>query len=326
MTTDYAWLPATLRAGEAVTRLRQQAPNSETIYYVYILDEATRKLLGVASLRELILAPPAQPIRELMEEELHTLKATDDRDKAAQELARYDFLAMPVVDDEGRLVGIVTHDDVIDVVVEQATEDVHRLGGLGPMGENYLEANFVRVWRNRAFWLAFLFVAQMLTFNALAHFEGAMKSVFVLVFFVPLITSTGGNSGSQAATLITRAMALGQVGPGQVFKILKHELFMGLALGATLALIGFIRAWLTPDKLLVNDDGSRTDLTQLMYVIALSVGAICVWGTLVGALLPITFRRLGIDPGVASSPFVATFVDVTGIVIYFSIAKLMLMG
>jgi magnesium transporter len=260
-----------------------------------------------------------------MNQEMQTLRATDDRERAAKELARYDFLAMPVVDDEGRLVGIVTHDDVIDVVVQEATEDVHMMGAVQPLAENYLEAPFFTVWRKRAFWLAFLFLAQMLTFNALAHFEEAMKAVFVLILFVPLITSTGGNSGSQAATLITRAMALGQVGPGQLFRILRHELVMGLALGATLGVLGYGRAWLTPNKLLANEDGSFTNLWALTQVIALSVGAICVWGTLVGAMLPVSFRRFGIDPGVASSPFVATFVDVTGIMIYFTIAKLLLL-
>lgn len=325
MTTDYSWLPGTLRAGDAVTRLRVQAPNSETIYYVYVLDEQTRKLLGVVSLRQLILAPPNQQVRELLEADLHYLRATDPREKAAQDFARYDFLAMPVVDDEGRLVGIVTHDDVIDVVVEQATEDVHRLGGLGPMAENYLEANFFTVWRNRAFWLAFLFVAQMLTFNALAHFEEQMKAIFVLILFVPLITSTGGNSGSQAATLITRAMALGQVGPGQIRRIVRHELLMGLALGVTLGVLGFGRALLTPNDLLANSNDTKTNIWDLAKVVALSVSAICLWGTLVGALLPISFRKFGIDPGVASSPFVATFVDVTGIVIYFTIATVFLL-
>lgn len=325
MTTDYAWIPAGLRAHEALERLRQQAPNSETIYYIYVLDEATRRLLGVVSLRQLVLANKGATVRDLMEQDIQTLRASDKRELAATELRRYDFLAMPVVDDERRLVGIVTHDDVMDVVVEEATEDAHMMGAVGPMAENYLEANFVTVWRKRAFWLAFLFVAQMLTFNALTHFEGAMKSVFVLMFFVPLITSTGGNSGSQAATLITRAMALGQVGPGHLLHILRHELVMGLALGLTLALIGYGRAWLTPTALLTNENGSQTSLSGLTKVIALSVGAICLWGTLVGALLPLSFRRLGIDPGVASGPFVATFVDVTGIVIYFSIAKLILM-
>ena len=170
------------------------------------------------------MAPRNALVRDLMEEELQTLRATDDRERAAQELARYDFLAMPVVDDEGRLVGIVTHDDVIDVVVSEATEDVHRMGGVGPLPENYLEADFFTVWRKRVVWLAALFIAEMFTFNAMAHFDDALKAVTVLALFVPLCLSTGGNSGSQAATLITRAMALGQVTVGDWFRVVRHEL------------------------------------------------------------------------------------------------------
>src|SRR5438477_3675711 len=250
MTTDYAWLPATLRASEAVERLRQQAPNSETIYYIYVLDESTRKLLGVVTLRDLILAPRHALVRELMEEEVQTLRATDDRERAAQELARYDFLAMPVVDDEGRLVGIVTHDDVIDVVVQEATEDVHLMGGVGPMAENYLEAPFVTIWRKRAFWLACLFGAELFTFTALSHFEDEIGKLVVLSLFVPLCISTGGNSGSQAATLITRAMALGQLTVSNWARVLRHELAMGVVLGLTLGAIGFIRAGLTPQDMI----------------------------------------------------------------------------
>ncbi len=396
MTTDYAWLPATLRAGEAVERLRQQAPKSETIYYIYVLDESTRKLLGVVSLRDLILAPRNALVRDLMEEEMQTLRATDDRERAAQELARYDFLAMPVVDDEGRLVGIVTHDDVIDVVVQEATEDVHLMGGVGPLAEDYLEAPFVTIWRKRASWLALLFGAELFTFTALSHFEDEIGKLVVLSLFVPLCISTGGNSGSQAATLITRALALGQLTAASWARVLRHELLMGLVLGLTLGLIGFFRGALTPadirggereqdepfavrvprgEEVVTAPDGvvvlpqgaemimdardfrlahlppgqsvtlerdgdyreyrfpAHTKLRQqpvdrwaLAQVIALAVMGICVWGTIVGSMLPLVFKRLGVDPGIASSPFVATFVDVTGIIIYFSIAKIFLLG
>src|SRR5439155_13878419 len=247
MTTDYAWLPATLRAHEAVERLRQQAPNSETIYYIYVLEEATRKLMGVVSLRDLILAPRNSLVRDLMEEEIHALKATDDRERAAQELARYDFLAMPVVDDDNRLVGIVTHDDVIDVVVQEATEDVHLMGGVGRMAENYLETDFRTLWGKRAFWLSCLFGAELFTFTALSTFEDEINKLVVLSLFIPLCLSTGGNSGSQAATLITRAMALGQLNLRSWTRVLRHELLMGLALGASLAVIAFVRGALTPE-------------------------------------------------------------------------------
>ncbi len=397
MTTDYAWLPAHITAAEALDRLRLQAPNSETIYYVYVLNEQ-RKLIGVVSLRDLILAPRQAPLRELMETEIVTVRAQDDREKVAQEIARYDLLAIPVVDDEGRLVGIVTHDDVIDVVVQEATEDVHRMGAVEPFAESYLEANFITVWRKRALWLACLFGAELLTFTALSQFEEAIAQIVVLSLFVPLCISTGGNSGSQAATLITRALALGQVTLTDWWKVLRHELAMGLALGLTLGAIGFFRGALTwedvrgnitnrkepfqlevpsaaPQRVreengivkveipagtrqwtavdqavqvslppgeqpVIEEQGAtrvyhfptnskvRTEAVNrwvLAWVIAQAVAIICLWGTLVGSMLPVLFKRLGVDPGIASSPFVATFVDVTGILIYFTIATLYLL-
>ena len=173
LTTDYAWVPAQLPPSEAIDRIRLLAPNAETIYVLYVLEESTRKLLGVVSLRDLILAPRQAPVRELMETEMVTLRATDPREKAAQELARYDFLALPVVDDQDRLVGIVTHDDVMDVVVAEATEDVHRMGGVGPLADNYMEASFFNIWWNRAKWLSLLFGAELFTFTALSYFEDA---------------------------------------------------------------------------------------------------------------------------------------------------------
>ena len=317
MTTDYAWVPATITVSEAFDRLRLQAPDSETIYYVYVLDDQ-RKLLGVVTLRKLVLAPRRAVVGDIMDRELVTVQAKDDQEQVAQVMARYDLLAIPVVDDERRLVGIITHDDVIDVVVREATEDVQHLGGVLSLTENYLTADFFTVWRKRVVWLACLFVAELFTFTALAAYEHAIESVIVLSLFVPLCISTGGNSGSQAATLITRAMALGHVTVGQWVTVLRHELLMGLALGAALGLIGFVRASLTPHEVLRN----QVEWWQLAVVISQSVMAICLWGTLIGSLLPLLFKRLGVDPAFASSPFVATFVDVTGIVIYFTIATL----
>src|SRR5262249_54120636 len=208
--------------------------------------------LGVVSLRDLILAPRHTILHDLMNTESVAVRAGDDRETVAQEIARYDLLAIPVLDDEGRLVGIVTHDDVMDVVVEEATEDVYRMGAVGPMAENYLEANFATVWRKRAFWLACLFGAELFTFNALSHFEEAIAELVVLSLFVPLCISTGGNSGSQAATLITRAMALGQVSMYDWWRVLRHELLMGLALGLSLGAIGFFRGALTPENVRGN--------------------------------------------------------------------------
>jgi magnesium transporter len=194
------------------------------------------------------------------------------------------------------------------------------MGGIVPMTEDYLEAPFLTIWRKRAAWLSCLFVAELFTFTALAHFEDEINKFIALSLFVPLCISTGGNSGSQAATLITRALALGQITPGDWLRTFRHELLVGLALGLTLGVIGFIRAALTPHSVLGN-----ANAWMLALVISQSVATICVWGTLVGSMLPLVFKRLGFDPGYASSPFVATFVDVTGIVIYFSIAKVYLL-
>jgi magnesium transporter len=408
MTTDYAWLPANVTAEAALERLRLQAPNSETIYYVYVVDEQ-RRLLGVVSLRDLITAPRRALVSELMEKNVVTVRVDDDPEKVAQDLQRYDLLAVPVVDADDRLVGIVTYDDAIDVVVSEATEDVQRMGAVSPMTENYLEAPFAVIWRKRAVWLACLFLAELFTFTALSYFEDAIAEVVVLSLFVPLCISTGGNSGSQAATLITRAMALGQVASRDWLRVLRHEIAMGVVLGLTLGAIGFVRASFTPASVrgssqprpeafqvvvpkasplqprevtegwlwwrktiqLVPIPAGReqsmveqhdvqvalpedaqlqqpepapgqpgyvvyhfppqcklhhppVDVTRLALVIALAVASICLWGTLIGSMLPLVFRRLGVDPGVASSPFVATFVDVTGIIIYFSIAKTVL--
>ncbi|HEY7330089.1 MAG TPA: magnesium transporter [Gemmataceae bacterium] len=404
MTTDYAWLPANITVDQALDRLRLQAPDSETIYYVYVVDDQ-RRLLGVVTLRELILAPRRALVSELMDAQPVTVNVNDDREIVAQQITRLDLLAIPVLDAESRLVGIVTYDDVMDVVVSEATEDVHRMGAVAPLQESYLETGFVKLWWKRAGWLSLLFLAELFTFTALSSFEDAIAAVVVLSLFVPLCISTGGNSGSQAATLITRAMALGQITNRDWLRVLRHEILMGLVLGITLGLIGFGRAALTPESVrssspprqesfqaklpkdtplvrrtvpegwlwmkknieiveiprgveqsMVEEHNSTVALPEgttvtpipdpndpqqtlwnfppkckvyhppvdryrLSLVIALAVSAICLWGTLVGSMLPLFFRRIGIDPGIASSPFVATFVDVTGIIIYFSIAR-----
>ena len=401
MTTDYAWLPPTLTAAEAVDQLRQQAPDKETIYYVYALGEprrrpdggvAPRRLLGVISLRNLILAPRHVLLRDLMNDELVTLHLNDDREKAADVLARYDFIAVPVVDDDGGMVGIVTHDDVIDVLQEEATEDLQRQAAVSPLGASYTETSFFRLWRSRAQWLAVLFVAELGTFTVMSFFQDALATVVVLSLFVPLCISTGGNSGSQASTLITRAIALGEIKLSDWRRVIGRELLMGLALGLTLGVIAFVRGAATPadtrsgpqevkqpfavrvpagtslapdasgdvrlpigavmdreterptrvrlpqGAILTTPDAEGSDLIyrfptgseirtqpvsrwELGQVIALSVLGICLWGTLVGSTLPLIFTKVGWDPAVASGPFVATFVDITGIAIFFLIAR-----
>ena len=325
MTTDYAWLPATLTAAQAIDRLRQQAPDKETIYYIYILDETTRKLLGIVTLRDLILADRFTLLREIMETEFVSLQATEDRESAGNVFARYDLLAIPVMDGEGRLVGIVTHDDAIDVIRAEATDDIQKQGAVGNITEGYFEASFFKVWRIRTMWLSLLFVAEMLTYNALTFFEETLEKVLVLKYFIALCIATGGNSGTQASTLVTRAIALGEVRLKDWFRVLRREFLMGLAMGLAIGLLGLLRACFVDDARLVYDDGSPVNRFLFILMIANGVAALCICGSVLGSILPLIFKRLGFDPAFASGPGVATLVDVTGILLFFSIAKLYLL-
>lgn len=322
MTTDYAWLPAELTTGQAIERLRLQAPDRETIYYVYILDETSRRMLGILSLRALVLSQPNTPIREVMlHSDVVTLRAGQDRERAAETFVKYDLIAIPVLDDEGRLVGIVTHDDIVDVINQEATEDIHRAGAVGPMREGYLEAPLLKLWYSRAIWLSILFVMQMFTINAMTRYDREMEVLLILTFFVPVCISIGGNAGSQAATLVTRALALQQVTIKDWSRVLTRELVVGLALGLTIGILGLLRTWLfTP-----SDKLGPASLEYLTYTIGLSIALICMMGTLIGSLLPLFFKRLGVDPAIASTPFIATLSDVLGIVIYFNVAAYFLL-
>ena len=321
MTTDFVRLHENMTVSEALEEISKQTEVMETVYYLYVVDENDH-LVGLVSAKQLLknMGRPNIPIGTLMERDLITVDALESREEAAREVARYDFLAIPVVDEEHHMLGIITHDDIMDVMQEETTEDAYRMAAISPMEESYLEAPFWTVWKSRVFWLACLFIAELATFSAMMVFEEEMSAVLVLAFFIPLVISTGGNSGSQAATLITRAMALGEVKISDYYRILKHELLMGTALGVSLGVIGFIRSAFTTESLL-----GSVPWYKLSTTIGLTVAAICLFGTLIGSLLPLLFKRLGIDPGVASSPFVATFVDVAGIVIYFSIAKIFIL-
>lgn len=323
MTSEYAALPASVTVAEALAKLRREAPDRETIYYIYVID-GERRLKGFVSLKDLILAPPSRTVGQVMKGEVLFAAADADAGEAAQVLARYDLLALPVVDAEQRLVGIITHDDVLDLQQTEATEDIHRMGAVQPVAEAYLDAPFFEVWRKRTFWLSLLFIAELGTFSAMANFQEEIDRVSALALLVPLCIATGGNSGSQAATLITRALALGQVRAADWARVLRHELLMGLALGASLGAIGFLRGWTTPESVRTAEGGKTIAATGLGLTLGLAVAGICLWGTVVGSMMPLIFRRLGLDPAVASSPFVATFVDVTGIVIFFSLAKALL--
>jgi len=320
MTTDYAWLPREITVAQAIDDLRRQASDKETIYYVYVLDE-NRRLLGFVSLRHLILAKPMARIADIMETEVISVRVDADREEVVKTVQRYDFLAIPVIDEQHRLVGIITHDDAIDVVVEEATEDALHQAGVASIDESYIDAPFREIWMKRAVYLAGFFVAEaVLVTSAMNHFEAAISTIVVLASFIPLCISTGGNSGAQAATLITRALAVGDVTLKDWWRVLKHELWMGLALGTTVGIVGFLFATFTSASVLEG-----VNRWMLALVIGQSVACICLWGTVLGSMLPLLFKRAGIDPGYASSPFVATLVDATGIIIYFTFAQLYLL-
>ncbi len=342
MTTDYAWLPGTLTAAEAIDQLRQQAPDRETIYYIYVLDDpqrrpdgslAPRRLLGVVSLRDIILAPRHALMRELMETDLVTLRHDQDAEAVAQLFARYDFIAAPVVDEQFGLLGIVTHDDVLDVVTREATEDLQRQGAVGPIEGNYLEASFWAVWKSRAFWLCVLFLFQMITINVMAHYEGKLEpksevgaarstaGLAFMIVFIPLCLSVGGNAGSQASTLVTRALALEQIRVTDWFRVFRREFLMAAALAATLGALAVARTYLlTPDSVLAKvPDGQ---FWSLVWVVTFAVMGICLTGAVVGAMLPILIKWLRGDPALMSSPAIATVSDGLGIVIFFNVVML----
>ncbi len=330
MTTDYAWVPTHVTAAEAIDLLRAQAPDKETIYYIYVLDEparrqdgspAPRRLLGVVSLRELILAPRQTLVRDLMETELVTLRYDADVETAAEILARYDFLALPVVDDKFGMLGIVTHDDILDVVTQEATEDIQKQGAVVPIEVSYMEASFVQIWKSRAQWLAVLFILQMFTIEAMAHFESLMEKVTFVLVFVPLCLSVGGNAGSQAATLVIRALALRQIRVQDWLRVFRRELLMAVALAAFLGVLAIARTYLaTPVSIL--DKVPADQFWQLVGVVTGAVMGICMTGALVGAMLPVLIKAVGWDPAMMSAPLIATLSDVLGIVIFFQFVRL----
>jgi magnesium transporter len=306
---------------EAIRYLRMQTNALETIYYIYVLD-AEQRLLGVVSLRQLMGAPGGARVRDLMKTEVVSVRDDMDQESVARVFAREDLMALPVVDDQGRMQGIVTADDLVDVVLEEATEDIQKIGGMEALDAPYLRTPLLKMVKKRAGWLSALFIGEMLTATAMGHFEDEIARAVVLALFVPLIISSGGNSGSQATTLVIRAMALGEVKLGDVLRVIRRELPSGLLLGAILGSIGLLRIilWQT----LFHAYGRHFLLVGL--TVALSLVGVVTWGTMAGALLPFLLRALGFDPASASAPFVATLVDVSGLIIYFSVAALILQG
>jgi magnesium transporter len=313
MTTEFVQVAETLTVDESLASVRRiaRAGRREAMHAIYVTD-ALGALRGVMSLRELLAAPEGARVADIAWEEVVSVPATADRADVARLTSDYDLVAVPVVDAAGRLVGVVTVDDVIDAIVEEQTEDVQKLGAVQPLEGPYFQAGFWSLARKRGGWLVILFIGEMFTATALRHYEATLAGAIALTFFIPLIISSGGNSGSQSATLITRALAVGDVEMRDAVRVLMRELGQGLVLGAFLGAIGFARAVMW---------GNAADVA---WVVSLTLLCVVVTGTIVGAMLPLIFTRLGFDPAIASSPFVSSLVDVAGIVIYLTIAIQML--
>lgn len=305
----------------ALDHIRRYGVDSETMSMVYVIDQEG-KLIDDLRIRQILLAPPEAHISDLMDLHFASLRATDNAETAVQVFRDTDLIALPVTDTENVLIGIVTIDDILDVAEEEATEDIQKMGGSEALDEPYMEIGLPSMVRKRATWLVILFLSEMLTATAMGSFENEIAKAVVLSIFVPLVISSGGNSGSQASTLIIRAMALGEVRLIDWWRVMRREILSGLSLGTILGAIGFVRisAW----ALIFKSYGEHWFLLAL--TVGVSLVGIVLWGTLSGSMLPFLLRRLGLDPATSSAPFVATLVDVSGLVIYFSVASFILRG
>ncbi len=324
MTTEFVSCPATATVAEVIEHIRAVHHTRETIYPIFVLDTATGALLQTVSLRRLITCEPSDVILSLGSgREPITVTPRTDREEVARLISRHDLLAVPVVDDRRHVLGIVTVDDVIDAIVAESTEDIQRFGGVAGVEGPYLQIGFGRMIYKRAGWLCALFLSEMLTANAMQYFQAELEKAIVLTLFIPLIMSSGGNSGSQATSLLIRALALGQLRLRDWWRVAVRELPTGATLGAILGVIGMVRiaAW---QMLGFYNYGPHWQLIALTVGVGL-VG-IVTFGSMAGSMLPFILKRFGFDPASASAPFVATLVDVTGLVIYFSVALAILKG
>jgi len=328
MNTRYGRLRPEMSVDEAITYLRKQTPERvESIYYAYVLDQQSH-LLGVVSFRQLIMARGSAKVSEVMTTDLVTVPDEMDQEAVSRLFAQHSFLSLPVLDAQGRMKGVVTADDIVDVVREEATEDIQKIGGTTALEAPYLEVRFVDMIKARAVWLVVLFIGSMLTISAIRSFEGELARASVLTAFIAMIISSGGNCGSQASTLVIRAMALGELKMRDWWRVFLREASAGLVLGGILALLGLLRVVVWHHSF--SDDQGAPYYGDHYLLIGLTVAGavvgVALWGTLVGALLPFVLKRLGFDPASASAPLVATLSDVTGILIFFTVASTVLGG
>lgn len=321
MTPDYIAIKQDWTVGETLDYIRKNGEDKETLNVIYVVDDKG-KLVDDIRIREIILSPLEKRISDLMDEHFTALNVHDDQEAAVDVFKKYDRVALPVIDNYGVLIGIVTVDDVLDVAVEEATEDIQKLGGVEALEEPYSTMPFFSMIKKRVVWLTVLFVGEMLTASAMGFFEDEIAKAVVLALFVPLIISSGGNSGSQAATLVIRAIALGEVTLKDWWYIMRREVLSGLTLGLILGTIGFLRIFLWAT--FSNIYGEHWLL--IAFTVGFSLIGVVLWGTLSGSMLPFILKKLGLDPATSSAPFVATLVDVTGLIIYFTFALFFLSG
>ncbi len=312
MTPEFVDLNADMTVDEAIQRIRQTGPDKETIYYAYVTD-ATRTLKGMVSLRTLLLAKPGTRIEEIMKEEPIRVRTADDQESVAHVIRKYDLLAVPVVDREERLVGIVTVDDVVDVIADEATEDIQKMGAIEAAEEGYFQTGFFSLARRRILWLMILLVTATLSGSILEHYTAALQAAVILVFFIPMLMNTGGSTGTQSATLIIRGLATGEIDVRQVGRVVTRESLMGVLLGSAMGLLGFLRAILVP--------GSDPNV---WFTVGLTLILTVTTANLIGALLPIAAKLVRADPAIMAGPFIATIMDATTLLIYFEIARRLL--
>ena len=321
MTPDYIAIREHWTVQQVLDYIRQHGGQSETLSVLYVTN-AQGRLIDDIRIREFLLAAPTARVRDLMDHRYVQLTAMQDQEDAIDIFRRNDRVALPVVSDQGILLGIVTIDDILSIREQEDTEDMQKLGGSEALDEPYLATPLLRMVQKRAGWLVVLFLGELLTASAMQFFEGELQKAIVLVQFIPLIISSGGNSGSQATSLIIRAMALGEFTLGEWWRVLRREIMSGLALGLILGVVGFARIaiWqsLTPIY--------GPHWLPVAFTVGIALVGIVLWGSLAGSMLPLLLKRLGLDPATSSAPFVATLVDVTGLIIYFTVALVLLHG
>ena len=322
MTLDYVAVRPEWTVREALDYIREHGYDRETLNVVFAVDAAGH-LIDDIRVRRFLVSPLDRPVRELLDGNYTMLLPTDDREKALELFKKYDRVALPVTDENKKLIGIVTVDDMLDVATEEATEDIQKLGGTEALDEPYTTIALTKMVKKRASWLVILFLGEMLTATALKYYEGEMEKAIVLSLFLPLVVSSGGNAGSQAATLVIRALALGEFKLREWWRIMRRELVAGLSLGVILGIIGVLRITIW-SVIFPNTYGQHWALVAATVGTAL-VG-IVMWGSLMGSMLPLIVKKAGFDPATSSAPFIATLVDVTGLIIYFSVALLIMRG